>query len=194
VRSHSFLLCFFSSCVHSHLTALQGKHWAARAESQTTTHHKMTSVLFFMRTCVPSILNIIHYTLRLLWVYNLSVTSDHSSLMERDHNCYRPLQEAATTWFLCYFSVRSRNTDMIQTANLVTALLGLEFTSGGFSVCAHGQTTRQWWTARLGAAPLDWLQETSQQHSRPDPARSDRDLCCRRSLPPGSRTRLRRLV
>jgi hypothetical protein len=75
--------------------------------------------------------------------------------MERDHNCYRPLQEAATTWFLCYFSVRLRNTDMIQTANLVTALLGLEFTSGGFSVCAHWQTTRQWWTARLGAAP--WI-------------------------------------
>jgi hypothetical protein len=40
---------------HSHLIG------GVRAVSQTVTHQKMTSVLFFRRTCVPRVPNMINY-------------------------------------------------------------------------------------------------------------------------------------
>jgi len=100
---------FSSGCAHSHLTTLLVKHWpivgALRDVSQTVTHHTMTSVIFFMRICVPKVLNTINYIiLPQLQVFNGKWMSlqqeirpyvsgfplhccDHSSLMERDPKC-----------------------------------------------------------------------------------------------------------
>lgn len=61
---HTAAFHFFppTNCVHTHLTGLPVKHWpmagALRALSWIVTYPKMTSVLFFMRTCVPVVPNI----------------------------------------------------------------------------------------------------------------------------------------
>ncbi len=63
--SQQLCIIFFQVAVLSHLTALPVKHQpiagAMRAVSHGLTHHTMTSVLLFMRTCVPRVPNMINY-------------------------------------------------------------------------------------------------------------------------------------
>jgi len=63
--SQQFSIMFFQLAV---LTVISQLSWSrliiargVRAVSQTMTHHKMRSVLFFMRTCGPGVPNMINY-------------------------------------------------------------------------------------------------------------------------------------
>jgi hypothetical protein len=63
--SQQFSIMFFQLAV---LTVILPLYWSrpiiargVRAVSQTTTHHKMRSVLFFVRTCGPRVPNMINY-------------------------------------------------------------------------------------------------------------------------------------
>jgi hypothetical protein len=60
--SQQLCIILFKSCAHS---ALLVKHWpiagTVRAGNQTVTHHRVTWVLFFTRTCVPRVPNMTNY-------------------------------------------------------------------------------------------------------------------------------------
>jgi hypothetical protein len=59
---NSFALYFSNSCAHSSRLV---KHWpiagTVTAGNQTVTHHRVTWVLFFTRTCVPRVPNMTNY-------------------------------------------------------------------------------------------------------------------------------------
>ncbi len=62
----TFHYFFLSSCAHSHLKTLSSQALIELQEllttvNQTGTHHKMTSMLFVKRTCVPRFPNMINY-------------------------------------------------------------------------------------------------------------------------------------